>query len=392
MNNLSRMKMCIEKQIPKNIHILNNIKSTASNTHQLVKTRAAFYSSKKWAPGTTIKIKFLSPPPNGLEKTPLNYITNPDPLQLEVNNIDIQTAIRTIVQQRLNSYMGLKLVFVDPSQPAQIRITFDPNGGAWSYIGTDCLSIAPNEPTMNLGWFDVATVIHEFGHALGMIHEHQNPFGNPIQWDLNAVYAWAQQTQGWDQQTAYDQIIAPYEITQVNGSTFDPNSIMLYFFPASLTKNNQGTKENSRLSPNDVIYLNQQYPVTGSNCGAQICQTPQEFYKSAYNFDISSPTIYTPTYPLQTVQPTIYTPTYPSQTVQPSIYIPTYPLQTVQPTIYTPTYPSQTVQPSIYIPTSQSTYSPTSSTSTTSNPDKMLIIGIIVVIVIFVLVILGRSF
>jgi len=40
-----------------------------------------------------------------------------------------------------------------------------------------------HEPTMNYGWLKDDTddveyrrvVIHEFGHALGAIHEHQNP-------------------------------------------------------------------------------------------------------------------------------------------------------------------------------------------------------------------------
>ena len=35
---------------------------------------------------------------------------------------------------------------------AEIRIKFDPNDGAWSYVGTDSRSIPVNEPTMNLGF------------------------------------------------------------------------------------------------------------------------------------------------------------------------------------------------------------------------------------------------
>ena len=34
----------------------------------------------------------------------------------------------------------------------QIRIAFDPNNGAWSYVGTDCKGIPRNMPTMNLGF------------------------------------------------------------------------------------------------------------------------------------------------------------------------------------------------------------------------------------------------
>ena len=40
---------------------------------------------------------------------------------------------------------------------AEIRITFNPADGAWSYVGTDCLSIPQSEPTMNLGFQDGGT-------------------------------------------------------------------------------------------------------------------------------------------------------------------------------------------------------------------------------------------
>ena len=108
---------------------------------------------------------------------------------------------------------------------------------------------------MNFGWFDVATVMHEFGHVLGMIHEHQNPNGNQIPWNTEAVYDWGKRTQGWDQKTIYNNIIKPYNVDSINGSVYDPKSIMLYFFPPSLTLNNKGTEQNNILSFGDVIYL-----------------------------------------------------------------------------------------------------------------------------------------
>jgi len=35
---------------------------------------------------------------------------------------------------------------------------------------------------MNLGFLDGGTAAHEFGHAIGLAHEHQNPAGG-IQWN-----------------------------------------------------------------------------------------------------------------------------------------------------------------------------------------------------------------
>ncbi|HSM21111.1 MAG TPA: M12 family metallopeptidase, partial [Rubrivivax sp.] len=80
---------------------------------------------------------------------------------------------------------NLKFDFND-APDAEIRIKFDPNDGAWSYIGTDCKSIPLNEATMNLGFLDGGTVAHEFGHAIGLAHEHQNPAGG-IQWNEQVV-------------------------------------------------------------------------------------------------------------------------------------------------------------------------------------------------------------
>ena len=58
--------------------------------------------------------------------------------------------------------MNLKFNFVD-NPFANIRINFDINAGSWSYLGKDALNIPYNKATMNFGWFNIATVLHEFG-------------------------------------------------------------------------------------------------------------------------------------------------------------------------------------------------------------------------------------
>ena len=40
---------------------------------------------------------------------------------------------------------------------------------------------------MNLGFVDRSTVLHEFGHSLGLIHEHQSPFPGGFEWDRENV-------------------------------------------------------------------------------------------------------------------------------------------------------------------------------------------------------------
>ncbi len=112
-----------------------------------------------------------------------------------------------------------------------------------------------------------------------VFHEHQNPRGKPIQWNDQVVYKWAAETQGWDKETTKHNILEHYDITQINGSNFDPLSIMLYFFPPELTMNGQGTKQNLRLSGEDVLWINKNY-----STGAP--QTAEQFYQKIYNISL----------------------------------------------------------------------------------------------------------
>ena len=56
---------------------------------------------------------------------------------------------------------------------SDIRIGFDSSDGAWSYIGTD--------------YIDRGTILHKFGHTLGLIHEHQSPASGGFQWNREEV-------------------------------------------------------------------------------------------------------------------------------------------------------------------------------------------------------------
>jgi hypothetical protein len=148
---------------------------------------------------------------------------------------------------------------------AEIRITFDANDGAWSYVGTDARNIPLNEATMNLGFMDGGTTAHEFGHAIGLAHEHQNPAGG-IQWNEQAVIrSLAGPPNFWDEATTRHNVLRKYTIDQINGTQFDGDSIMLYFFPAEWTLNGIATKANEVLSAMDKQFIAgaKMYPKTG---------------------------------------------------------------------------------------------------------------------------------
>jgi len=135
--------------------------------------RMALINQKKWEDGHTLTCKFL-------------------------DGDDFQ---KGKVKEKADIWLdhaNLKIEFVD-SGDAEIRISFQADPGSWSASGNDCLvsSYFPTyQPTMNFGWLRDDTddreyervVVHEFGHALGCIHEFQSPTEN-LDWNTDAVYA-----------------------------------------------------------------------------------------------------------------------------------------------------------------------------------------------------------
>jgi hypothetical protein len=167
-----------------------------------------------------------------------------------------------------SKFANIAFNFAAGKASAQIRISFVADDGSWSYIGTDCLGIDRKEPTMNFGWLKDDTdateyervVVHEFGHALGAIHEHQNPKGG-IQWNLPAVYAYfAGPPNFWTKEETDVNVVGKYSVNQLNASKYDPNSIMLYQFDGALIKGGKPTKFNTRLSRGDKRFIRKQYP------------------------------------------------------------------------------------------------------------------------------------
>ncbi len=98
---------------------------------------------------------------------------------------------------------------VDKAYGAHIRISFD-RKGYWSLVGQVAIDPRygpPDSSSMNFDDFDAAlpvewegTVLHEFGHALGLLHEHQNPAGNcenEFRWEDDPGYVRTVNAQGW---------------------------------------------------------------------------------------------------------------------------------------------------------------------------------------------------
>jgi hypothetical protein len=179
-------------------------------------------------------------------------------------------AVRDAFAQWKGLGIGLEFREVDRTSEAEVRIGFDQNDGSWSYVGRDLLGIPQDEPTMNFGWdlttdWGRVTALHEIGHTLGFPHEHQNPNAG-IEWDEPKVLAeFSAPPNSWTEQQIRRNILDKLDPNEVEGSDWDPTSVMEYPFEPGLINRpekyrSEGVAPPTGLSPRDVQWVTTWYP------------------------------------------------------------------------------------------------------------------------------------
>ncbi len=163
-------------------------------------------------------------------------------------------------------YSGIKFKRTYYRPESDIRVSFRTDGW-WSYIGSYALQRPKTEVTLSLDSIYLYehesrlrnVVLHEFGHALGLIHEHQHP-GFDIPWIKPLLFSYFLETYKTDSNWVKKEVIDKYNSVTGIYCSPDPNSIMIYAIPPGVTVNNQYVVDwPNNLSDNDKDFIKKIY-------------------------------------------------------------------------------------------------------------------------------------
>jgi len=176
-----------------------------------------------------------------------------------------------------SEYVNIRFRFINDGK-ADVNVRFNDDGSSWSMIGTDVKNtealrrlgeaFAGDIATVNFGWFTDSTaddqfsrtVIHEFGHVLGFVHEQSHPDAS-IPWDRDAVYRYfSGPPNNWSRDKIDQNVLYKYSRMQTQFSNYDPASIMQYPVDNALTVGDFEIGWNTVLSPTDKAFSRIIYP------------------------------------------------------------------------------------------------------------------------------------
>jgi hypothetical protein len=221
-------------------------------------SQGVFMTSSKWLPGQKLRVKFLDGNPAVIAKVKQDA-------------------------EMWEQYANIDFVFVTTGE-AEIRVSFK-YPGSWSLVGKKSQIYSSDGEkgyttgtgaSMNFGWLTPASddaeirrvTLHEFGHALGLLHEHQNA-NRTFEWNVPVVLNHFMNELGWSRAKVEEQVFNRYgKTTEYSNRTYDPLSIMHYEIPAAYTMNGQAVGSNTDLSPGDKAIIREMYPADTATAGA----------------------------------------------------------------------------------------------------------------------------
>lgn len=174
-----------------------------------------------------------------------------------------------------STYANIDFAYADADGQYDGLVTFNaPYGVYWSVLGTTSRSYPHGSPTMTLGQLDRNLAIpgdaglrefrrvclHEIGHWLALIHEHQSPSAD-IPWNYANLYPWYANNVGWSKSVVDAQVVQHYTSPQTQFSAWDGHSIMEYPIDPSLVLDPAyAAPWNYDLDDTDKLYISKWYP------------------------------------------------------------------------------------------------------------------------------------
>lgn len=207
--------------------------------------RAALLLDARWAAGDKITISFLDG-------------------DTEVQQRVEKAAMKWVAPGMAN----LTFEFRKDTTNTDVRISFK-YAGSWSVLGTTCKNVPKGTPTMNFGWLNknttdselIRVVLHEFGHAIGLIHEHMNPVAGGIKWNkIRVEKDLSGPPNKWSPEIIFNNMFKPFSEEQLKLTRLDPASIMMYPIPAKWTTDGFSVGLNTELSQTDKQFIQEAYP------------------------------------------------------------------------------------------------------------------------------------
>ena len=285
------------EQLPPNVRETMRVRRQ-QRTGGLGRLEAVFDTATRWAPGQIVRVAFLGGTPALHLKIAevANEIAMQCNLGFDFGYDESQGTLRTWTES-------------DETYAAEIRVSFDLEG-YFSLVGTDSIDPAigyetdnvggrPHQRSLNLGGFDATlprsyrrTVLHEFMHAVSFHHEHANvrgPCQDEFRWEDDARYVpttnehgvyvadgegrrpgiytyLSGPPNGWSRATV-DHNLRTVDQQSIRTTAFDPESVMLYRFPALFYRTPNGPcapiGDGNTLSRLDIIGLQSLYPWPG---------------------------------------------------------------------------------------------------------------------------------
>ena len=196
-------------------------------------------------------------------------------VRLSVGFLDgAEMALKKRILSHMNAWAkktNVQFVLGGRSSDVRIARVGGPDGGYWSYVGTDILTIPKDEPTMNLEAFTMNTpeseykrvVRHETGHSLGCPHEHMRRALVKLI-DPKKAIAYFAKMDGWSAAETRQQVLTPIEEGSLLGTPNpDPYSIMCYQIPGAITKNGKPIVGGTDIDALDYSFMATIYPKPG---------------------------------------------------------------------------------------------------------------------------------